>query len=119
MRFSQLEEEMKTLSQRGMLRQPHNPKQRSFVNGVPAERDTLDAYNDLLASRSTGDFLRQLHPTKGFRFISEKRAVAAAKVGQIEAAILTPKPKSALVKRTYFPNGKRECARRMARMVAA
>jgi len=67
------------LSQRGLNRIPHNPKQRvAAEGGVKAAGKTLDAFNDLQDDRI-------LHPTKGWRKLNVRRSLAAMRVAEILA----------------------------------
>lgn len=68
---------MKSLSQMGLIRIPHNPHQRVASEGGRKEAGTvLDAFNE---SQET----RWLHPRKGWRVINERRTHAALIVSQL------------------------------------
>lgn len=71
---------MKPLSQSGLIRIPHNPRQRAIDpnTGTPRKRNRLAAINEVHALNN-----RVLHPTKGFRPISAKRSVAQMTAAEI------------------------------------
>lgn len=94
------------LSQRGLNRIPHNPNQRGYSEGgVKANNSgALEAYNDTLEGRT-------LHPTKGFRRVSEKRVFAQLTIAQI--TFRKPKLKVGAQPNRYMPHiGAKERARR-------
>lgn len=67
---------LRTLSQSGLHRIPHNPNQRvAAEGGRKAAGTVLDSFNDAMNAR-------WLHPTKGWRRINEKRTIAALTVNQ-------------------------------------
>ena len=68
---------MKSLSQSGLHRIPHNPNQRVAGDGGSKIAGTaLDAFNDKAETRT-------LHPTKGWRKLSVKRGRAEMLVASI------------------------------------
>ena len=74
----------KTLSQRGLLRQPQNASQRPFgEGGTKTAGTTLDAFNERQEAR-------QLHPTNGWRALSVKRSRAQAMMAEIHAGRVHP-----------------------------
>lgn len=69
---------LRPLSQRGLNRIPHNPKQRGYSDGGVKQKraGALDAFNETLSDST-------LHPTKGFRTINFRRLLAQAKMAEI------------------------------------
>ena len=88
-----------------MIRNEARFSRRPWPDG---QRATLTEINNKLSENGNW-----LHATKGFRYISDKRAQAIAFVAEIKARIFrTPnKPKPS----RYMPHqGKQECFRRLA-----
>lgn len=78
------------LSQRGLNRIPHNPKQRvAAEGGVKKAGTTLDAFNDRQEDHI-------LHPTKGWRKLNVRRSLAAMRVAEILAP-KRPRPEPKVV----------------------
>lgn len=68
---------MRSLSQTGLHRIPHNPNQRvSGAGGKKRSGTVLDAFNDKAETRT-------LHPRKGWRNLSVKRGRAEMLVASI------------------------------------
>ena len=68
---------LRPLSQRGLNRIPHNPKQRNFgEGGVKTPGRVLEAFNETLDER-------QLAPTNGYRVLSVKRGRAQYLIAEI------------------------------------
>jgi hypothetical protein len=81
---------VRPLSQLGLIRVPANPGQR-IHNPVPEKRTVLDAIND----RDANGYM---HPTKGYRPMSEKRS---------RIALLTAELKARKTRSPGAPTGKR------------
>lgn len=88
---------LRPLSQRGLNRIPHNPKQRNFSEGgiKVARASVLDDYNETLTGAT-------LHPTKGFRVINFQRLVAQTVIAQI--TFREPKAKRGPTPNRYMPH---------------
>jgi hypothetical protein len=99
---------LRPLSQSGLRHIAKNASQRPIgEDGTPTKRTVLDAFNDKQAER-------YLHPTKGWRYVSAKRSIAALSTAEMKADFRSaPRVKRS---KTYKPNGKRECARRVRQM---
>ncbi len=69
---------LRPLSQTGFHRAPRNPRQRNFEEGGTKKKGTI------LASFNEAQEDRQLHPTKGFRKLSVKRARAQMLMAEIQ-----------------------------------
>ena len=78
------------LSEQGLLRIPKNPKQRP---ALAKSKQVLERYNEQRSDTKSGKMV-QLHPTKGERLQSVKRARAQAAM----AAILGGQPGAANLK---------------------
>lgn len=100
---------MRKLSQTGLIRIPHNPRQRVALEGgrKPAG-EVLEALND----KQEG---RWLHPTKGWREMSAERTNAALVVAQIMFRERTPRSLTA-GRSKYMPHiGAKQRAKGAAR----
>lgn len=87
---------MKSLSQSGFHRIPHNPNQRvAREGGLKAAGTVLDGFND-------GEETRWLHPRKGWRVINDKRVNAALVVAQILHH--EPRPRLGPTPNKYMPH---------------
>ena len=74
---------MRPLSQQGLVHVPLNPRQRG---GETLPTGRLDVANE----RYAADGRRTLHPTKGFRPISERRSVIAALTADMRKGVRVP-----------------------------
>lgn len=99
---------MRTISQTGFHRIPHNPNQRvPEEGGIKVGGSVLDNFNDRQEGRS-------LHPTKGWRVVSEKRTVAALIVAQM--LFHEPRPRKGSKPSKYMPHiGAKQRAKGLAR----
>jgi hypothetical protein len=95
-----------------MIRNEARLSRRPFPNG---KRTTIAAVNDKLSEK--GDWL---HPTKGFRHISDKRAKAAQFVAEIKSRVFMtaqgPTPKDYNAPYNIPHPSSREADRRMRQM---
>lgn len=99
---------MKTLSQSGLHRIPHNPNQR--VAGEGGRKDSgivLDGFNDAQEDR-------WLHPTKGWRNLNAKRSEAALRMAQLLHR--DPSPRKGSTPNKYVPHiGAKQRAKGLAK----
>jgi hypothetical protein len=91
-----------------MIRNESRLSRRPWPSGA---RTALSGVNDRLSEGG-----RWLHPTKGFRTISDKRMEATMYVAEIKARVF-PSPKAHVASKYTPHQGRQECARRRRQML--